>query len=459
MSTIKNWDLGRRDLLKHLGLGAAALPLLRMGKAWAQPGGAAPKKMILVLASEGYSIGAWRPNTGSLMTQTLPESSSPLEPWKAKVNFLHPMTNPSFRGANSGHQAYPTIFWGGSNAGGQYPQPTGPTMDQVVANHLPKTEGGRLSLAFQVQVDRLPSSGPTGAQRCFFRGRGQPINPELNPFKTYGQLFANMSATPEGMPDPNVQRLFKRRQSILDFVGNSLNRFKGRVGSEDRKIIEGHFESIRSLESELSSIATRPPSSVAVAKPPEMSDEDILSGGNANKVYPEIMHAYMDMIIAGLSSGIAHVGTLQISDATGKQVSFGSFVEGIPELGTGYKTKYRNWHDLGHNPNFQGTNHKRIADKWCMAEFAAFIKKLSEVTEPGGSMLDNSLVVWGNHMEDGSNHASQKQPWVTAGSAAGAIKTGICAGEGRSTADAIAEFSRAFGAMPAVNGSFPELKA
>ena len=161
-----------------------------------------------------------------------------------------------------------------------------------------------------------------------------------------------------------------------------------------------------------------------------MSDEDVLSGPNANKMYPDIMHAYMDMIIAGLSAGVSHVGTLQISDATGKQVSFGSFVPGIPEIGTGYKTKYRNWHDLGHNPSFQGTNHKLIADKWCMAEFAAFIKKLQGISEPGGTMLDNSLVVWGNHMEDGGSHVTQKQPWVTAGKAGGTIKTGPVRGRG-----------------------------
>ena len=112
---------------------------------------------------------------------------------------------------------------------------------------------------------------------------------------------------------------------------------------------------------------------------------------------------------------------------------------GIPEIGTGYKTKYRNWHDLGHNPNFQGTNHKLIADKWCMAEFAAFIKKLQAITEPGGTMLDNSLVVWGNHMEDGSQpRHPDARPGSPRARPAATIKTGLCVGEGRSTADAIA---------------------
>ena len=456
---MKNWELGRRDLLKHLGLGAAMLPALRISKSWADTGGKPPKKLVLVLASEGYVINQWRPQTGSLMDQTLPASSAPLEPYKRYVNFLHPMTNPSYTGPISGHQAYATIFWGGKNGGGQYPEPTGPTLDQVVANALPQVPGGRQSLAYQVQVDRKPESGGRGASRCFYRGAGQAINPELNPFKTYQTLFAGMAPAGDGMPDPAVQRLFKRRKSVLDYVGGSLTRFKNRVASEDAKIVEGHFDSIRSLESELSAIASGRGPRASVAAPGNMSDEEILAGASANKIFPDIMHAYMDMIIAGLSAGVSHVGTLQLSDATGKQVSWGSFVPEIPELGTGYKSKYRNWHDLGHNPNFQGKNHKVIADRWCMNEFASFIKKLQSISEPGGTMLDNSLVVWGYHMEDGSSHVTQKQPWVTAGSAGGALRTGLCVGEGRSTADAIAEFSRAFGATPAISGAFPEIHA
>jgi Protein of unknown function (DUF1552) len=455
---MKNWDLGRRDLLKQLGLGAAMLPALRASKSWAQAGGKPAKKLILVLASEGYIVEAWRPKTGPLAGQMLPEASSPLEPIKDYVNFLHPLTNPSYRGANSGHQAYATIFFGGPNGGGQYPEPTGPTLDQVVAGAMPGTQ--RKSLNFQVQVDRKPESGGRGAVRCFYTGPGQAINPELNPFKTYQNIFAGLAPAKEGdAPDPAVVRLFKRRQSVLDYVGGSLTRFKERVAAEDGKIIEGHLTAIRALESELSAIATGKGPKVSLMAPMMMTDEEILGGPTANKIFPNIMHAYMDMIIAGLSAGISHVGTLQISDATGKQVSFGSFVPDIPERGTGYKTPYRNWHDLGHNPSMGGKNHKIIADKWCMAEFAAFAKKLQAITEPGGTMLDNSLIVWGNHMENGSNHATQKTPWVTAGKAGGALKTGLCVGEGRSTADAINEFARAFGASSPYGQGFPELRA
>ena len=116
-----------------------------------------PKKLILILASEGYIVEKWRPMTGSLMGQTLPDSSSPLEPYKSYVNFLHPMTDPSFRGPISGHQAYATIFWGGSlNSGGQYPTPTSATLDQVVAKGLATSQPlrlGKRSTAFALKSD------------------------------------------------------------------------------------------------------------------------------------------------------------------------------------------------------------------------------------------------------------------------------------------------------------------
>jgi hypothetical protein len=63
-------------------------------------------------------------------------------------------------------------------------------------------------------------------------------------------------------------------------------------------------------------------------------------------------------------------------------------------------------------------------------------------------------------MEDGASHITQRQAWVTAGKAGGALRTGLCVGEGRSTADAINEFQRAFGvATPTVGEGFPEIRA
>src|SRR3712207_2008436 len=105
----KNWTLARRDLLKGLGVGAACLPLLRAKPAHA----AAPKRFVLFATSEGYRMNEWAPRTGSLMTQTLPFATAPLEPHKADVIILPDLSNPGFTGTGGGggHGSYGCVYW------------------------------------------------------------------------------------------------------------------------------------------------------------------------------------------------------------------------------------------------------------------------------------------------------------------------------------------------------------
>ena len=453
----------RRQLLKGLGLGAACLPLLHASRASADA--SVSKRFFCIIATEGYRQAVWKPRTGSLMTQTLLPSASPLEAMKGDLVFLPDMTNPNCgTGPRNGHEAYGTIFWGGPPVGPKFKEAGGKTLDQVIADGINAPGGGgRPSLAFQIQVDRKPSVGTTGARRCFWRGPGQPINPEMNPQKTYADLFAGATTNPMAGGD-ETRKLLAKRKSLLDFVGRNLTGFKTRVAREDKPVIDGHLQGIRELESRLS-IPAGP--GVAAggcgpgAAPMAVEDTAILS---EDKLYPVLLRAYVDISIAALRCGITKVVTLQLGDCSGNSVNFGAFVEGIParNVGGDAKTPYRNWHDLGHNPVSGGVDHKAIVDKWFMAEFAALLKKMKDSPEPGGSLLDNSLVLWGNHMESGDSHATQAVPWILAGKAGGYLATGQCAATaGKPTNDAMAEICKAMGVQPASHygSGVPGLKA
>jgi len=147
-----------------------------------------------------------------------------------------------------------------------------------------------------------------------------------------------------------------------------------------------------------------------------------------------------------LKAGVTNVATIQLSNSSGNQLNFGAFVPGIPAAGTGYKSPFRNWHDLGHNPVMNGQNHKIIVDKWCMQKFADLIARMKGLQEPGGTMLDNTLIVWGNHMESGDNHFSQRIPWVFAGKggAGSKVKVGTAA-SGASISNAMADICNIMG--------------
>src|SRR5205814_5518128 len=120
-----------------------------------------------------------------------------------------------------GHGAYGTVYYGlpPRPGTGEYAEPNGATVDQVVANALPKT--GRPSLALAVQIDLPPSNGGPGHNHAFWRGAQQPINPELDPYVTYGNIFAGVPAGGGGAPadDAAVRKLMLGKTSLLDYVG------------------------------------------------------------------------------------------------------------------------------------------------------------------------------------------------------------------------------------------------
>src|SRR5438552_12232959 len=61
-----------------------------------------------------------------------------------------------------------------------------------------------------------------------------------------------------------------------------------------------------------------------------------------------------------------------------------------------------------------------------MQQFATLIDRMKAVPEGGGTLLSNSIVLFGNHMQDGSNHDGNHLPWIAAGQCGGFFKTGMC---------------------------------
>ena len=56
--------------------------------------------------------------------------------------------------------------------------------------------------------------------------------------------------------------------------------------------------------------------------------------------------------------------------------------------------------------------------------FAYLLDRLDSIPEGNGTMLDNTLVVWGSELGKGNSHSFQNIPFVLAGGLAGSVKTG-----------------------------------
>ena len=76
-------------------------------------------------------------------------------------------------------------------------------------------------------------------------------------------------------------------------------------------------------------------------------------------------------------------------------------------------------HELSHEPNENMEAHEKLTkiNTWYAEQLAYLVRRLSETPEPGaeGSLLDNTLIVWGNELGQGNSHTLDNLPFVMVG--------------------------------------------
>src|SRR5262249_860166 len=160
-----------------------------------------------------------------------------------------------------------------------------------------------------------------------------------------------------------IKSLVAHKKSLLDYVGKSLDRFKGRLGADDRDVVDGHLQSVRDLEVQLA--APKADLSKCGADPGQPMDVKLAAN------YPTLMKLSVDLRVAALRCDLTRVATFAPCDASGTNISF----SWVPEV-------HRGWHSIGHSPATGGMEVKRFADKWVIGQFASLIDRLKAIPEP-----------------------------------------------------------------------------
>ena len=83
-------------------------------------------------------------------------------------------------------------------------------------------------------------------------------------------------------------------------------------------------------------------------------------------------------------------------------------------------------HELSHEPDSNNSARNKLItiNNFFATQLRYLIGKLSEVQEGNGTMLDNTLIVWGNELGKGNSHSHHPVPIVLAGGAAGYFRMG-----------------------------------
>jgi len=392
MTFITKKKLNRRTVLRG-GLGIIGLPLLTAMQPAFTATPTAPKRFFGAFVPHGAAPGYWTPEGKTL--SNLPFLYKDFESVKNKMIITTGMWTscadnpPGVTGADH--------FVAGGFFSGTKPLKTtgsgvcGVTIDQVIAkkygqeNLLPSMEicledpGSGSSNCGEgyscVYTNNISWSSPT-----------QPNPMELNPEVLYSRMF--------GTGTSKEQQIKGRQkdQSILDSVLESAGVLEKSLGSDDRVKLENHLDNVREIERRIG---------IAISKSDELPEMDKPFGIPTN--WGEHFEIMTDMLALAFEADITRVGTMLMArDLTGRI---------YPESGTtiGFHSASHHGEDPGRIQEFS------LINRYHNSMIASLAQKLDQTEEGDGTLLDNTVIMYGSNMGNPNQHFHYDTPLVLLG--------------------------------------------
>jgi len=401
---IKKKCISRRALLRGAGA-AVALPLLdsMIPAMTAQAATVAAaqnlKRIGYVYIPMGFNPAKWIPEGDTL--DKLPFSLTPLEGVKDQVTV---MTNMDLQNAYPGsHATSNSAFLSAARA--KRTESTdyynGITVDQIAAKRI----GQETQLpSLELSMDLLSTVGQCdNGYACVYQNNlswaspTEPLPSEAHPRIIFEMLFGE-GGTPE-----QRQEALKKRASLLDSVTLEIKRIKNRVGGSDRNKIDSYLDNIREVERRIQMAELN-------VKENPLPDLDRPVGVPAQ--YGEHAKLMFDLQLLAFQGDVTRVSSFQLA----REASTRTY----PEIGVS---------DPHHPVTHHGNDPEKLEkvakiNRYHVSLFADFLKRLNETPEGNGTLLDNSLFLYGSGMGDPDAHDHSNLPIIVAGGAAGNMSGG-----------------------------------
>jgi hypothetical protein len=370
--------VGRRQFLRA-GSAVLALPFLEALAPRAVRGQAMPppKRMVCIMT-----------NTGLLPDNFFPKETgrhyepsrylAHLEGIRGRYTVMNGLSHPD----NSGGHCVEKTFLSGARFPNSPVFKNSISLDQVAAEAIGhQTRFPFLALAVNGQHDGLLSVSRDGVF----------IPPDLSPAHVYRRLFT--PDTPEESAEQ--MRAIGHRISTLDFVTDKARRLSSRLGAEDRARLDQYLTSVRELEQRLEQNRLwqqRHKPNVSAPVPQDIADitQDV---DRARLMY--------DMALLALQSDSTRIITLYLNPL--------ELTVKLP--GVSDRT-----HTLTHHGN-EPEKIEQLAkvEEAGIKNLGRFLDQLAAVNEGAGSLLDETAVLFGSNMSNGSNHSNVNLPILLAG--------------------------------------------
>ena len=373
--------LSRREVLKGAGA-TIALPLLDAmipaRTLLAQTAAAASPRLGFVYFPHGALQEEWQP-TKTGRDFDFPFILKPLEPMREYVTVVSGLRNKG--GESSSPHGIIEETWLNCVSPRKRDAKTGigVTVDQIAARHI----GKETSLA-SMELCAEPGG------MISFRTPNQPLPMESNPRKVFFGMF--------GQGDTNAERrdILKTTDSLLDYVKDSTASLTRKLDVADRARVSDYLDSVREIELRVQRLEQNA-QSVDLPGAPLGPPED----------FGELVGVQFEMFALAWQTNRTRVVTMKMVEEASMRT--------YPNLGV-----HEAFHPTSHWGGFpERVANLRLIQNYHTAVFAKFVQRLKDMKEGDGSVLDNSIILFGSNMSNSDAHNNDPLPQALIGRGGG----------------------------------------
>ena len=354
----------------------------------------APKRFAVVFQGNGINPNHWWAK-GSGAAMELSQTLQPLEPLKTKINVIDGLFNKAATGNGIHPGMTGNLLTGVPIKKGAIIH-SGVSMDQVIANHIgDATAQSSLVLACEEPMTGYHETNfsNTYGSHISWQSADSPMPNEMYPSLAFDSLFENRG---------NL-----RNVSILDRVKERAETLSRQVSSRDKSKLDEYLTSVREVERTVERLRVDKDQAEERAH-----GRPLMTMKRPDNGLPEDLreHARLmaDIIAMAFQTDKTRVASLILArDLSALYYPFLDVREAH--------------HGASHNDTSEG--YERIA-RFHLSQFAYLAKRLDEMPEGEGTVLDNCCLMYMSNMFSGSKHDNSRVPLITAGGLGGAIETG-----------------------------------
>ena len=405
--------LSRRTMLRGAGA-AIALPLLDAmipaQTALAATAGAPVRRLGFVYVPMGSNIKQWTPGGGGFGepvkagVDRLTELSPTLRSLTPVMDQVTVLTNMELQNAYPGtHATSNAAFLSAAKA--KWTESTdyylGTTVDQVAAKQIGQ---GTALPSLELSMDLLTTVGQCdNGYACVYQNNlswsspTTPLPSEAHPRIVFERLFG------EGGNSATRLKALKKRASLLDRVNEDISRLERKIGSSDKMIVGEYLDTVREVERRIQ----KAESDAADSKLPDL-DRPI----GVPPAYADHAKLMFDLQLLALQADVTRIITFQLA----REVSLRTY----PEIGVP---------DAHHPTSHHGGDPEKLEklakiNAFHVSLFAYFLEKMKATKDGDGSLLDNTIYMYGSGMGNSSIHSHSELPAILVGGGAGKLKGG-----------------------------------